>query len=84
MAKAKSVKKVAKSSVAKVNGDSRTIKVLAESNPKRGNSARRFSLYRSGQTVQAYIDKVVAAGTPARVAKADIAWDLQRKFIAVQ
>jgi hypothetical protein len=83
MAKSKKVVP-AKSPVAKakVNGDGRTIKVLV-ANPKRGASKARFDCYKSGQSVEDYVARVVKAGSPARVARADVKWDSQRRFISV-
>ena len=53
----------------------RTITVLAESNPKRGESAERFALYRDGMTVGEYL----AAGGVSK----DVNWDAARGYISV-
>lgn len=44
---------------------------------------KRFSLYRNGQTVQAYIDASTKAGNRAALAKADLMWDFNHEFITV-
>ena len=62
-----------------------TITVKAEKNPKREGtaSAARFSLYRTGMVVSAYIAAVKDAKGSARAARADIAWDTKHGFISV-
>jgi hypothetical protein len=62
--------------------DASKIKVLVK-NPKRGASRKRFAFYRTGMTVQKYIARVVAAGDAPTLARADLRWDIARKFIAV-
>jgi hypothetical protein len=62
--------------------DTSKIKVLVK-NPKRGASAKRFGFYKTGMTVQKYIARVVAAGDAPTVARADLRWDIARKFIVV-
>lgn len=56
----------------------------ANKNPKRGESAKRFALYRNGITVQEYMDAVVGLGFPKRTAWLDLAWDVHHKFIALE
>lgn len=51
--------------------------LLVVENPKRGKSAERFSLYRSGMTVGEYIGLV---GNPT-LAINDILWDSKRNWI---
>lgn len=46
-------------------------------NPKRGNSAARFAHYKTGMTVQEYINKV---GDKTK-AMADIRWDIGKGYI---
>lgn len=55
-------------------------------NPKKPGtaSAERFALYKPGMTVGAYVDACIRAGHSRRNATADIAWDSERQFIAVQ
>jgi hypothetical protein len=60
-----------------------TINLLVKDNPKRGKSAKRFALYRNGLTVEKYVAASVAAGNPARLARADLNWDVVHKFIAI-
>lgn len=54
-------------------------------NPKQpgSRSHARFALYRAGATVQQFIDACVAAGFPAREAKADLSWDRRKQFITI-
>ena len=52
-----------------------TIKILADSNPKRGKSADRFALYKDGMTVK--------AAKEAGVTAADITYDTNKGFISV-
>ena len=59
------------------------IRLLVKENPKRGNSATRFALYRDGITVDDYVERCVKAGAPSSVARADLRWDVGRKFIAI-
>lgn len=56
-----------------VGSDKRVITLLVTANPKRGKSFHRYALYQTGMTV----DEYVAAGGK----RADIAWDIERKFI---
>ena len=58
-----------------ISGDS-TIVVLAEENPKRGEAAKRFKLYKKGMTVDEYVE---AGGF-----RADIKWDVEKGFIKVR
>lgn len=51
----------------------RKITVIVPENPKRGKSAQRFDKYKSGMTVQDYLD---AGGTTA-----DVRYDEAHKFI---
>lgn len=51
------------------------IKLVIDHNPKRGASAERFALYRSGMTVE----DALKAG----VRRADLKWDTQRNFIEI-
>jgi hypothetical protein len=55
--------------------DTRKITLLVTENPKRGESAERFELYKKAKTVADY----VAAGGR----KADIAWDAAHDYIKV-
>lgn len=52
-----------------------TIKILADSNPKRGKSAERFALYKDGMTVK--------SAKEAGVTAADITYDTNKGFISV-
>ncbi len=56
--------------------DGAKIKVLAKENPKRGKSAKRFSIYKNGMTVAAAIEKGALRG--------DLRWDAAHKYIALQ
>jgi hypothetical protein len=51
-------------------------------NPKRGKSALRFALYRTGMTVQEYIEACERLNSPNH-ALFDITWDTdpKRRFI---
>jgi hypothetical protein len=60
-----------------------TIALLIKQNPKRGDSAKRFALYRSGISTEDYVAQCVKAGNPSGVARADLRWDTARKFISV-
>ena len=59
------------------------VKVLADKNPKKEGSkaAARFALYKTGQTVEAYLTACVAVGESRRNARNDITYDLSHKFI---
>lgn len=59
--------------------DTARVTVLATTNPKRGASALRFALYRSGMTVADY----VAAVGNRRKALQDISWDVAKGYIRV-
>jgi hypothetical protein len=63
--------------------DTQIIRVLVSENPKRGESRTRFARYRTGMSVADYVARNVKAGNSASLARADIRWDLARKFIAV-
>jgi hypothetical protein len=63
--------------------DAQVIRVLVDANPKRGESRTRFARYRTGMSVADYVARNVKAGNPASLARADIRWDLERKFIAI-
>jgi hypothetical protein len=69
---------------AKVISNGKVINVLVQDNPKRGLSRERFALYRNGLSVEQYVARSVKAGNSARVARADLKWDTERKFIAIQ
>jgi hypothetical protein len=83
---AKSVKKVAKAPVAKAKPvtTGKVITLLTKENPKRGASKGRFGFYKTGMSTEAYISKVVAAGRDARLARADLSWDLAHQFISIK
>lgn len=51
----------------------KTIRVLAEKNPKRGKAAERFALYSDGMTV--------ADARKAGVRSIDVHWDIEHQFI---
>ena len=53
----------------------RVITLLVAENPKRGASAQRYALYRTGMTVGEYL----AAGGRSK----DINWDVAREYITV-
>jgi hypothetical protein len=57
---------------------SRVVRLLVSENPKRAGTAshKRFALYRDGMTEAAYL---AAGGT-----RGDLAWDVERKFIALE
>lgn len=61
---------------------SRRIRKLVQANPKKGNSRLRFAQYRTGMTVQDYIQACDALGIP-NYAVFDIMWDTdpKRRFI---
>ena len=58
----------------------------ADNNPKKAasKSAARFGYYKSGGTMQDYIDAGVAAGEKAGAMRADIGYDLTKGFIVVK
>ncbi|MGO8933955.1 MAG: hypothetical protein ACLPLZ_00350 [Terracidiphilus sp.] len=58
------------------------IRKLVQGNPKRGHSAKRFSLYRTGMTVAEYVDECNSLNVP-NYALFDITWDTdpKRRFI---
>ena len=62
----------------------KVISLLVKDNPKRGNSRERFAIYRTGMSPDQYVAKCVAAGNAASLARADLRWDLSRKFIAIR
>lgn len=55
--------------------DDAKIKVLVKGNPKKGDSAKRFALYKPGMTVA----KAKAAGVGA----GDLRWDVAHGFVAI-
>jgi hypothetical protein len=59
------------------------IHLLVKENPKRGDSATRFAYYRGGITVEDYVARCVKAGAPSSLARADLRWDTERKFITI-
>ena len=63
----------------------RTIKILVAKNPKKPTSASaaRFAIYKDGMTTAAYAEAVKAIGQPARLAAADLLWDVRHEFIAL-
>jgi hypothetical protein len=64
--------------------DGQVIQLLVKENPKRGDSATRFALYRDGMAVEDYVAQCVKAGKPSSLARADLRWDTSRKFIAIK
>ena len=68
----------------KATSDDKKIKVLVTENPKRGKSRDRFALYQNGQTVEQFVARIVKAGNPVSVARADLRWDMSKGLIAVQ
>lgn len=61
------------------------ITLVAEKNPKRGASAKRFAAYKTGMTVGAYLDACAALqpDEPRYRWRADLAWDVKRGFVTV-
>lgn len=61
------------------------IKLLQPTNPKRGASAKRYACYRDGMTVKEYLDacEKVQPDEPRHRWRADLAWDMKRKYIEV-
>ncbi len=61
----------------------RTITLLVPGNPKKPGSASaaRFALYKPGMGTAAYAAAVKASGQPARLAAADLLWDVRHGFI---
>lgn len=55
--------------------DTAKIKVLVKGNPKKGASAKRFALYKTGLTVA----KVKSLGLTA----GDLRWDVAHGFVAI-
>lgn len=49
------------------------IKILVDENPKRGEAAKRFAVYKNGMTVEAALEK--------RLTRADIRWDIKHGYI---
>ena len=85
MAKSKAKAPVSKAPVAKAPvAKALVIELLVDKNPKRGASHSRFALYRDGMTVDAYVARCVEAGCAERLARADIRWDQNHKFIAIK
>jgi hypothetical protein len=68
----------------KTVGDDQKIKILVTENPKRGKSRDRFALYQNGQTVEQFVARIVKAGNPVSMARADLRWDVTKGLIAVQ
>jgi hypothetical protein len=64
--------------------DAQIIKVLVTENPKRGESRTRFARYKTGMKVEDYVARTVKAGKPSSLARADLRWDTERKYIAIQ
>ncbi len=60
-----------------------TIRLLIDSNPKRGKPRQRFNLYRSGMTVADFVAAVQGIGQPEQKALDDLCWDLNEGFIAL-
>lgn len=60
---------------AKPHAASAQITLVAETNPKRGKSAARFAIYRTGMTVAEFL----AEGG----LRADLAWDAEHGYISV-
>jgi hypothetical protein len=60
----------------------RRIRIMVNSNPKRGKVALRFAQYRNGMTVREYIEACEQFGHP-NYAVFDITWDSdpKRRFI---
>jgi hypothetical protein len=54
--------------------------ILVSNNPKHGTAAQRFSLYQTGMSIADY----KAAVGNARLARADLRWDVKRKFIRIE
>ena len=55
--------------------DNAKITLLQKENPKRGASAKRYALYKSGMSVADYLAKGGWRG--------DLAWDSEREFIRI-
>jgi hypothetical protein len=64
--------------------DGQIIHMLVKENPKRGDSATRFAFYRDRMPVEDYVARVVKAGNPSSLARADLRWDRERKFISIR
>lgn len=62
---------------------SKIVTVLVKTNPKRGSAAKRFALYRSGQSVAVYVRRVVRLGSTEARALGDVRWDETKKFISL-
>jgi hypothetical protein len=62
----------------------RRIRKLISHNPKRAgfNSEMRFDQYRTGMTIQEYIEACESLNLP-NYALSDINWDLERRFISL-
>lgn len=61
---------------AKPHAASTVIRLVAETNPKRGKSAERFAIYRDGMTVAEFL----AEGG----LRADLAWDAEHGYISLE
>jgi hypothetical protein len=59
---------------------------ILEAQPKAASTkgGQRYALYRNGMTVQAYLDASVKAGNRLGLAKADVMWDFNHKFISIE
>lgn len=86
MAAKKAARKTApKTAKTKAGGASRgyaetsTIKILAKENPRRGEAAKRFELYKDGMTVKSYTDKI---GSRAE-ALVHLRWDVNHGHIKI-
>jgi hypothetical protein len=56
------------------------IVILVSKNPKHGTAAQRFSLYQTGMSIADYR----AAVGNARLARADLRWDVRSGFIRIE
>lgn len=57
--------------------DDGKIRILAETNPKRGTAGKRFAMYKNGMTVETYRNMV------GKHAARDLNWDIKKGFIEV-
>lgn len=55
--------------------EGKKVKILVDENPKRGLSAKRFSIYKNGMLATVAIEKGVL--------RADLRWDVGHKFISL-
>jgi hypothetical protein len=60
------------------------ITLLSTANPKHGESAKRFALYRDGMTIEDLLIAYEDFGETKRKAWLDLAWDLHHNFIALE